>query len=69
MCPLIELMANKAMKPRHWQRLSEVSKYQYRVESDGFCLKDILMAPLLQYKEDIEVCETAGKLGAGMLCR
>ena len=55
MCPLIELMANKAMKPRHWQRLSEVSKYQYNVESDGFCLKDILMAPLLQYKEDIEV--------------
>ncbi|KAF0306204.1 Dynein heavy chain 5, axonemal [Amphibalanus amphitrite] len=62
MCPLIELMANKAMKPRHWQRLSEVSKYQYNVESDGFCLKDILMAPLLQYKEDIEdICISAVK--------
>lgn len=55
MCPLLELMANKAMKPRHWQRIMEVSKYNFELESEGFCLKNILEAPLLQFKEDIEV--------------
>lgn len=55
MCPLLELMANKAMKPRHWQRIMEVTSYTFELESESFCLKDILEAPLLKYKEDIEV--------------
>lgn len=55
MCPLLELMANKAMKPRHWQRIMEVTSYTFELENEGFCLKDILEAPLLKYKEDIEV--------------
>lgn len=55
MCPLLELMANRAMKPRHWQRIMEVTKHKFDLESDGFCLKHILAAPLLKYKEDIEV--------------
>ena len=55
MCPLLELMANKAMKPRHWQRIMEVTSYNFELENESFCLKDILEAPLLKYKEDIEV--------------
>lgn len=55
MCPLLELMANKAMKPRHWQRIMEVTKHTFDLESEGFCLKNILAAPLLKFKEDIEV--------------
>lgn len=55
MCPLLELMANKAMKPRHWQRIMDALNYHFDLESDGFCLKNILEAPLLQHKEDIEV--------------
>jgi dynein heavy chain len=55
MCPLLELMANKAMKPRHWQRIMEVLKHNFDLESENFCLKNILEAPLLKYKEDIEV--------------
>lgn len=62
MCPLLELMANKAMKPRHWQRIMEVSKYTFEFDSDGFSLKNILEAPLLKYKEDIEdICISAMK--------
>lgn len=55
MCPLLELMANKAMKQRHWHRIMEVTSYNFDLESEGFCLKNILEAPLLKYKEDIEV--------------
>ncbi|KAI8431134.1 hypothetical protein MSG28_001183, partial [Choristoneura fumiferana] len=54
MCPLLELMANKAMKPRHWQRIMEVTKYIFELDSEDFCLKNILEAPLLPNKEDIE---------------
>lgn len=55
MCPLLELMANKAMKPRHWQRIMDSLNHIFEFESEGFCLKNILEAPLLQHKEDIEV--------------
>lgn len=60
MCPLLELMANKAMKPRHWQRIMEVLKHNFDLESENFCLKHILEAPLLKHKEDIEVSLVAG---------
>lgn len=62
MCPLLELMANKAMKPRHWQRIVEVTNHVFDLESEGFCLKNILEAPLLKHKEDIEdICISAMK--------
>ncbi|RZF32385.1 hypothetical protein LSTR_LSTR001849, partial [Laodelphax striatellus] len=62
MCPLLELMANKAMKPRHWQKIMEVTKYNFELDSEGFCLKNILEAPLLKNKEDIEdICISAMK--------
>nr|XP_013189103.1 unnamed protein product [Amyelois transitella] len=62
MCPLLELMANKAMKPRHWQRIMEVTKYNFELDNEDFCLKNILEAPLLPNKEDIEdICISAMK--------
>ncbi|XP_055377517.1 dynein axonemal heavy chain 5 [Condylostylus longicornis] len=62
MCPLLELMANKAMKPRHWQRIMDVTKYTFEFDSEGFSLKNILEAPLLKHKEDIEdICISAMK--------
>lgn len=62
MCPLLELMANKAMKQRHWQRIMQITGYSFELESEGFCLKNILEAPLLKHKEDIEdICISAMK--------
>jgi len=62
LCPLLELMSNKAMKSRHWQKIMDVTKYDFDIERDSLCLKDILDAPLLQFKEDIEdICISALK--------
>ena len=45
----------QAMLRRHWTRLSDLTGHGFEVESDGFCLRNIMEAPLLQYKEDVEV--------------
>lgn len=54
-CPLLEMMANKAMKQRHWDRITDLTGHTFEVESDTFSLQNIMEAPLLKYKEDIEV--------------
>ena len=55
MVPLLELMANKAMKPRHWKRIAELTGHTFDIESENFTLRNILQAPLLENKEEIEV--------------
>ena len=55
MVPLLELMSNRAMKLRHWNRMQELTGHVFDVESDTFTLRNILEAPLLENKEDIEV--------------
>lgn len=55
-CPLLEMMANKSMKRRHWDRIAQVTGHHFEVESSTFTLENIMEAPLLTYKDDIEVC-------------
>ena len=55
-CPLLELMANKAMKQRHWDRIAALTGHTFDMESETFSLRNIMEAPLLKNKEDIEVC-------------
>uniref|UniRef100_A0A2C9JCN9 AAA+ ATPase domain-containing protein n=1 Tax=Biomphalaria glabrata TaxID=6526 RepID=A0A2C9JCN9_BIOGL len=62
MVPLLELMSNKAMKQRHWQRIADVTAHPFDIEGENFTLRNILEAPLLKYKEEIEdICISAVK--------
>ncbi|OAF69480.1 Axonemal beta dynein heavy chain 5, partial [Intoshia linei] len=60
--PLLELMAKKAMQGRHWKRIEDCTKHSFDFDNDQFALKNILEAPLLKYKDEIEdICISAGK--------
>ena len=54
-CPLLELMSNRAMMQRHWDKLEALTGHTFEVESDTFFLRNLMEAPLLPNKEDIEV--------------
>ena len=64
-CPLLELMANKAMKERHWDRITKCTGHAFNLESENFVLRNIMEAPLLPHKEDIEVTESVMWAGQG----
>ncbi|MED6254978.1 Dynein heavy chain 8, axonemal, partial [Ataeniobius toweri] len=61
-CPLLEMMANKSMKRRHWDRIASLTGHHFEVDSVTFTLCNIMEAPLLTYKDDIEdICISAVK--------
>lgn len=43
------------MKERHWKRISKATSYSFDVESPTFTLRNVMEAPLLDFKEDVEV--------------
>ncbi|XP_010139316.1 PREDICTED: dynein heavy chain 5, axonemal-like, partial [Buceros rhinoceros silvestris] len=61
-CPLLERMSNNAMMPRHWKQITDLTEHDFDVESETFKLRNIMEAPLLRYKEEIEeICVSAVK--------
>jgi dynein heavy chain len=48
-------MTNKALKKRHWDRISEITDYPIDIDSEDLRLKRIMDAPLMKFKEEIEV--------------
>ena len=49
------MMASKSMQPRHWDRIATITGHVFDVDADNFLLRNLMMAPLLQNSEDIEV--------------
>ncbi|KAK4886462.1 hypothetical protein RN001_002733 [Aquatica leii] len=61
-CPLLELMSNKAMKDRHWNRIAKLTSYDFPIDSPTFTLRNVMEAPLLKFKDDVEdICIGAVK--------
>ena len=52
--PLMQLLSNPAMRPRHWTELQELCKVTYNMKADSFTLSDLLEADLLANIDDIE---------------
>lgn len=55
MVPLLELMSGKALMNRHWHRIQDVTGHAFDVEGENFVVRNVLEAPLLKYKDEIEV--------------
>lgn len=54
-CPLLEMMTSKSMQDRHWERISKLTGHTFDFDSDTFTLRNIMEAPILKFKDDIEV--------------
>ena len=50
------------MKDRHWDRITQLTGHTFDVHLESFQLRNIMEAPLLDYKDDIEdICISAVK--------
>lgn len=62
MVPLLEMMSHKAMQTRHWDSIQALTKTQFNLDPDMFYVKNLLDAPLNNFREDIEdICTSAVK--------
>ncbi|KAI9015067.1 dynein heavy chain and region D6 of dynein motor-domain-containing protein [Gaertneriomyces semiglobifer] len=60
--PLLEMMSHKAMQPRHWERIMQVTQSTFSLDPELFILKNLLDSPLNENREDIEdICTSAVK--------
>jgi len=61
-CPLLELMTNKSMQDRHWERIGEACGHKFDVHDPNFSLRHVMEAPLLKFKDEVEdICIGAVK--------
>lgn len=60
--PLLEMMSNKALQVRHWESIQSIAKTTFNLDPEMFYLKNLLDAPLMENREDIEdICTAAIK--------
>ena len=61
-CPLLELMTNKSMKKRHWDRIGDLLKRPIDMENEEIRLRTMLDSDMLKFKDEIEdICVAASK--------
>jgi dynein heavy chain len=60
--PLLEMMGQKAMQQRHWDNIMTLTKTEFNLDPELFYVKNLLDAPLFNFREDIEdICTSAVK--------
>lgn len=60
--PMVEGLAKHSIRDRHWEEVIELTKEDIPYASETFTLSQLLSAPLLPVKEDIEdICDQADK--------
>jgi len=52
--PLLEALASKDIRPRHWESLQEICGKELNLAPEEFKLNDLLACNLLQFQEDLE---------------
>jgi len=60
--PLVEGLAKPSIRNRHWDEIIDMTKEDIPYAEETFCFEQLIQAPLLQFKEDIEdISERADK--------
>jgi dynein heavy chain len=60
--PLVDALAKPSIRPRHWEEIITMTNSDIPYESDTFTLAQLLQAPLLKHKDDIEdIADSADK--------
>lgn len=60
--PLLTELAKKSVLPRHWVQLTEITKVDLPVESEGFRLQGLIDANLNRFRDEIiDICDSADK--------
>mmetsp|Transcript_44093 Transcript_44093/g.42763 ORF Transcript_44093/g.42763 Transcript_44093/m.42763 type:complete len:218 (+) Transcript_44093:310-963(+) len=60
--PLIEQLAKPSIRPRHWDEVINYTKEDIPYTSESFTLSQLLKAPLLKFKDEIEdITDSADK--------
>jgi dynein heavy chain len=52
--PLLQMLSNEAMRPRHWADIQEVCGVTFKMDAESFRLSDLMEANLLKHQEDVE---------------
>lgn len=60
--PMLRELSKPSIKPRHWIQVIKATNTNLRYDNDLFKLSEVLAAPLLEQKEEIEdICDGADK--------
>ena len=60
--PLVQALAKTSIRPRHWDEIIEMTKEEIPYDRETFTLSQLLQAPLLNFRDDIEdITDSADK--------
>ena len=51
--PLLQMLSNESMRPRHWSELQSMCQVTYNMDPETFKLCNLMEADLLKYQDDV----------------